>query len=108
MLVGLLAVGAAWGIGVGIEALTGALPAPVAGLLVLAGALLASPRLLEAVGPGADALARVLPLLFVPAVVAVAAVDGRVDVAAAAVAVAVSVPAGWAVTATLARGRAER
>lgn len=101
-LLGALAVGAAWAIGEALDAVTGLLPGPVAGLVLLAAVLVAWPAALDVVGPVADVAVRLLPLLFVPAVVAVATVDGDVDVAAAVVAVAVSVPIGFVVAARIA------
>lgn len=100
--VGVGAVAASWGAGEAVERVAGVLPGPVAGLVVLAVALVAWPAALAVVGPVADATVRLLPVLFVPAVVAVAAVDGDVDVVAAAAAVAVSVPVGFLVAARVA------
>lgn len=99
---GLLLIGPAWAAGLVIEALVD-LPAPIAGLVVLAAALLVSPRGIEAVGPTADLAIRWLPLLFVPLAVSGASVLAASQPAALLVAVAVSVPAGFAVIARLAR-----
>jgi len=100
---GALAILAVWGAGEAVDAVTGVLPGPVAGLLVLAGVLLASPRTQEAVEPAAALAIRGLPVLFVPAVVAAAAVEGDVDLLALVIGVVVSVPAGFVVAARLAR-----
>lgn len=96
-------VAACWAGGEGIDRATGLLPGPVLGLVLLAALLTARPSLHEVVAPVADVLLRVLPLLFVPAVVAVGAVAGDVEVAAAVVACAVSVPVGFAIAARVAR-----
>ena len=56
-------------------------PGPVAGMLLLFAALLASPRLLETVEPSGNELLRHLSVLFVPAgvgiMVAAASMDGH-------------------------------
>ena len=97
-------IGACWGLGEGFAALTDdVLPGPVAGLLLLAALLVARPGLQDDVAPVAGVMIRALPLLFVPAVVAIGAVTGDVDVAALVVAMVVSVPVGFVVTARLAR-----
>lgn len=93
--VGFVAIGAAWAAGEAVAAAVGIVPGPVAGLVLLAAAVAARPRLAALVEPVAGALVRLLPLLFVPAVVAVGAVGGGVDVGAASLAVGVSVPAGY-------------
>ena len=100
---GAAVVGLAVGAGLVVEALTG-LPAVVAGLVLLTAALVASPRLLEVVTPVAGVLLRVLPALFVPLCAGVVGVGGAVRSSwpAALAAVAVSVPAGFVVTARLA------
>lgn len=100
---GFVAVLAAWGVGEGVDAATGVLPGPVAGLLVLAAVLLARPAAVEVVAPAAELAIRALPVLFVPAVVAAAGVEGDVDVVALVLGVAVSVPVGFVVAARLAR-----
>jgi len=98
---GAAVVGVAVGAGLVVEALTG-LPAVVAGLVLLTVALVASPGLLALVEPVAGVLLRVLPALFVPLCVGVGgAVRASWPVAVAAV--LVSVPAGFVVTARLAR-----
>jgi putative effector of murein hydrolase LrgA (UPF0299 family) len=101
--IGVAVIGAAWGAGELVEQAVGSLPGPVVGLVLLAAVLLLRPGLDEVVAPVAALLVRALPLLFVPAVVAVAAVRGEVDVVAAVLAVAVSVPVGFVVAARLAR-----
>lgn len=102
-LLGAAVIAAAWGVGELAAAMVGVLPGPVVGVLLLAALLLAVPGLDDAVAPVSGVLVRALPLLFVPAVVAVGAVEGDVAVAATVVAVAVSVPVGFAVAARLAR-----
>ncbi len=97
-------IAACWALGEGFAHVTGdVLPGPVAGLLALTAVLVVRPGLQERVAPVAGALVRALPLLFVPAVVAVGAVTGDVDVAAFVVALLVSVPVGFAVTARIVR-----
>ena len=99
---GIVAIAAAWVVGLGVDAATG-LPDPVAGLVVLAAVLVAWPAALDVVAPVADAVVRLLPLLFIPAVVAVAAVEGDVAIGAAIAAVVVSVPVAFGIAARLAR-----
>ena len=104
---GCVPIAAAVAVGAGVERLT-AFPGVVTGLVALTAALVASPRLLELVQPAADALLRLLPALFVPLVAGIVGVAGDVRSAwpAALAAVAVSVPAGFLVTARLARNLA--
>lgn len=102
-LLGAPVIAAAWGAGELVEGTVDALPGPVVGLLLLAAVLLAVPGLDTTVAPAAGVLVRALPLLFVPAVVAVGAVEGDVAIVAGVAAVAVSVPVGFAVAARLAR-----
>lgn len=99
---GLVRIALAWSAGLAIAALLG-FPASIGGLVVLAGWLLASPQAMDAVEPTADVAVRWLPLLFVPLAVEGASVLAEADPAAVAVAVLVSVPAGYAVVARLAR-----
>jgi putative effector of murein hydrolase LrgA (UPF0299 family) len=102
---GVVPIAAAVGAGWGIERLTG-IPTVVAGLVVLAVALVASPRLLALVEPAASVLVRVLPALFIPLCAGIVTAGGVLREAwpAALVAVAVSVPLGFVVTARLAAG----
>lgn len=105
--VGGLPIAVALAVGAGVERVTG-IPAVVAGLVALTAALVACPRLLEVTQPAADVLLRLLPALFVPLVAGVAGAGDEVLAAwpAALVAVLVSVPVGFVVTARVAgRGR---
>lgn len=99
---GLVLIALAWSAGLAITALLG-FPAAIGGLVVLAGWLLVSPRAMGAVEPTADVAVRWLPLLFVPLAVEGASVLAEADPGAVTVAVLVSVPAGYAVVARLAR-----
>lgn len=99
---GLVVIALAWAAGLAAATLVD-FPASIAGLVVLSAWLLVSPRAMHAVGPTADLTVRWLPLLFVPLAVEGASILVEADPAAVAVAVAVSVPAGFAVVAGLLR-----
>ena len=99
---GLLVIGLAWAAGLAVALLVD-FPASIAGLVLLATWLLASPQAMHSAAPTADVTIRWLPLLFVPLAVEGASVLVEGDPGAVAVAVAVSVPAGFAVVARLAR-----
>jgi putative effector of murein hydrolase LrgA (UPF0299 family) len=103
LVVGAVPIGAAVGVGTVVEDVTG-VPAVVAGLVALTVALVASPPLAAAVEPAASLLLRLMPGLFVPLCAGVVLVGGDVRRAwpVAVVAVLVSVPAGFLVTARLA------
>ena len=97
-------IGIAVAVGARVERLTG-FPGVVAGLVALTAVLVASPRLLVLVEPAARVLLRCLPALFVPLCAGIVGVGGPIRSAwpAAVVAVVVSVPFGFVVTARLAR-----